>query len=179
MSCDARYVVAFWALACISCAPRFEDVFVRPDDDNSLMAIVGDSSAAVNDSMGVAVVHQGKGYRVRWMDTTAWKCAHQNKDEIALARWCFERYGEETIRTLFVHELGHAFGLGHVEDEDSVMFRRVRLGMSLERAAESLVDELAKLPVLLPPNEHNAENNSAAFPLVREGVRCSATGEGD
>lgn len=167
--------LAFVALA--ACAPRFEDVSVRPDED--VAAIVGDGAAAVNGAMGVAVVHQGKGYRVRWMDTTAWKCAHQNKDEIALARWCFERYGEETIRTLFVHELGHAFGLGHVEDEGSVMFRRVRLGMTLERAAESLVDELAKLPVLLPPNEHTAENHSAAFPLVREGVRCSATGEGD
>ncbi len=53
-----------------------------------------------------------------------------------------DRYGKDALAVILVHEIGHAMGLPHSSDPNSVMYTHSVYDRSLDYAAYSLADEL-------------------------------------
>lgn len=112
------------------------DVFA----DSDLSDLVRQTVDAINKESGKTLLFYGKGIHVH---AGGPECGtfSLSLQEITLATTC-DRYGRQTMAVTLVHELGHALGLIHVDDEKSIMYKKAVVNRTIEYAISSLVDEL-------------------------------------
>jgi len=122
-----KYAMDVWRIA----DDRIQYIFVRSVDDADIAVVF--------------VENLGEKYEENYLgltdyDTDRNKQIEFSKIQISLIKNGNEKISAGEIKATIVHELGHAFGLGHSESENDLMYPYI----SPEHTSEMTYDELSK-----------------------------------
>lgn len=99
------------------------------------------AALAINEAIGAEKVVLGTGgLHVTLGDQP---CGFFDGLIIQVSRECVA-YGRDASECVIVHEVGHALGIGHSQDQKSVMYPSFQSGRTLKMCADSLAQEMTK-----------------------------------
>lgn len=136
--CRALQQLTFIAMFC-ACGTIPEVVYTEggPDVDAEVRRVI----AAVNAEAGGERLRHGYGVHVDISRSI--ECGYYDyARSTAFVNPACLRFGPDALETIIVHELGHAFGLMHSDNKESIMHENMLTDRRLDEAAKSLVTEL-------------------------------------